>query len=297
MRPPSSTPCSVTRRPRRAPRPRWRAPRACCAAPSARRSGCATRRRLTFVLDDVQDQVKQIDDLLAAGPARRRRGAAAGRPGEVRGRRPAVPGRRRGRRRGRRSRRPDTDTSRRTGGDRRPARPVLLAGSPSTGPGEDDWAAAVAAVRGLPADARVLLICHVNPDGDALGSMLGFGLGLRRLGVRRLQATFPGPLEVPEPFRGLPGIDLLVPAAEAYPDPDLVICFDAAGESRLGDLVDRLTPPARRWSSTTTRRTPASARSSWWTRQRRPPRSWPSSCSPGSTCRWTPRSPSASMWR
>ena len=58
---------------------------------------------------------------------------------------------------------------------------------------------------------RVLLICHVNPDGDALGSMLGFGLGLRRLGVRRLQATFPGPPEVPEPFRWLPGLELLVP--------------------------------------------------------------------------------------
>ncbi|WP_442934157.1 DHH family phosphoesterase [Micromonospora sp. CPCC 205561] len=95
-------------------------------------------------------------------------------------------------------------------------------------------------MRDLPPDGRVLLICHVNPDGDALGSMLGFGLGLRRLGVRRMQATFPGPPEVPEPFRGLPGLDLLVPATEAYPDPDLVICFDAAGESRLGELVDRL---------------------------------------------------------
>ncbi|SBT53351.1 DHH family phosphoesterase [Micromonospora auratinigra] len=109
-----------------------------------------------------------------------------------------------------------------------------------TGPTEADWAAAVAAVRGLPATARVLLICHVNPDGDALGSMLGFGLGLRRLGVRQLQATFPGPPEVPESFRWLPGIELLVPQDEAYPDPDLVICFDAASESRLGDLVDRL---------------------------------------------------------
>jgi phosphoesterase RecJ-like protein len=93
---------------------------------------------------------------------------------------------------------------------------------------------------GLPADGRVLLICHVNPDGDALGSMLGFGLGLCRLGVRHLQATFPGPPEVPEPFRALPGLDLLVPADEVYPDPDLVICFDAASESRLGALVDRL---------------------------------------------------------
>ncbi|MFY1701000.1 MULTISPECIES: DHH family phosphoesterase [Micromonospora] len=112
--------------------------------------------------------------------------------------------------------------------------------SVGSGPTEADWAAAVAAVRQLPADGRVLLICHVNPDGDALGSMLGFGLGLRRLGVRRLQATFPGPPELPEPFHGLPGLDLLVPEAQAYPDPDLVICFDAASASRLGALADRL---------------------------------------------------------
>lgn len=117
------------------------------------------------------------------------------------------------------------------------------AGTPagSAGPTEADWAAAVAAVRRLPPDARVLLICHVNPDGDALGSMLGFGLGLRRLGVGRLQATFPGPPEVPEPLRGLPGMELLVPATEAEPEPDLVICFDAASTSRLGDLAGRLT--------------------------------------------------------
>lgn len=114
-------------------------------------------------------------------------------------------------------------------------------GAPAgAGPTDADWAAAVTAVRELPADARVLLICHVNPDGDALGSMLGFGLGLRRSGVRHLQATFPGPPGVPEPFRWLPGLELLVPQDEAYPDPDLVICFDAASESRLGDLVDRL---------------------------------------------------------
>jgi phosphoesterase RecJ-like protein len=111
-------------------------------------------------------------------------------------------------------------------------------------PTEADWAAAVAAVRGLGADSRVLLVCHVNPDGDALGSMLGFGLGLRRLGVTNVQATFPGPPVVPEPFRGLPGLDLLVPADDADAAPDLLVCFDAASESRLGALADRLTAPA-----------------------------------------------------
>ena len=112
------------------------------------------------------------------------------------------------------------------------------------GPTPADWAAAVTAVRDLPPAGRVLLICHVNPDGDALGSMLGFGLGLRRLGVHHLQATFPGAVgdrpEVPEPFRALPGIDLLVPEDQVPVDPDLVVCFDVAAESRLGYLVDRL---------------------------------------------------------
>ncbi|MFK3980294.1 bifunctional oligoribonuclease/PAP phosphatase NrnA [Micromonospora sp. NPDC050397] len=115
-----------------------------------------------------------------------------------------------------------------------------LAQSPPAGPSTADWDAAVAAVRALPADGRVLLICHVNPDGDALGSMLGCALGLRRIGVRQLQATFPGPPGVAEPFRGLPGLDLLVPAADTWTDPDLVLCFDAASVSRIGDLAGRL---------------------------------------------------------
>ncbi|MDG4808421.1 bifunctional oligoribonuclease/PAP phosphatase NrnA [Micromonospora sp. WMMD1120] len=114
---------------------------------------------------------------------------------------------------------------------------VPLAGA---GPVEADWAAAEALLRALPSTGRVLLVCHVNPDGDALGSMLGFGLGLRQFGLSDVRATFPGPPEVPEPFRGLPGLELLVPADAADPAPDLVICFDAASESRLGELAGRL---------------------------------------------------------
>ena len=103
-----------------------------------------------------------------------------------------------------------------------------------------DWAAAVAAIRAHGPSGRVLLLCHVNPDGDALGSMLGFGLGLRRLATPALQATFPGPFEIPVPYAELPGIDLLVPEERAFPDPDLVIVFDVAAASRLGGLGDRL---------------------------------------------------------
>ncbi|MET7818111.1 DHH family phosphoesterase [Micromonospora zamorensis] len=117
---------------------------------------------------------------------------------------------------------------------------VPLAGAAGVAPAELDWAAAEALLRAVPPNGRVLLICHINPDGDALGSMLGFGLGLRQLGVREVQATFPGPPDVPEPFHGLPGLELLVPADAADVAPDLVICFDAASESRLGELAGRL---------------------------------------------------------
>jgi bifunctional oligoribonuclease and PAP phosphatase NrnA len=103
-----------------------------------------------------------------------------------------------------------------------------------------DWSAAVAAVRDLPMDASVLLACHVNPDGDAIGSMLGVGLGLRTLGFRNLQACFPVPPELPEPFAALPGRELLVPASDAEVAPDLMMSFDAASASRLGELADRL---------------------------------------------------------
>lgn len=116
----------------------------------------------------------------------------------------------------------------------------------SAGPAESgaelglEWSAAVSAVEKLPLDASVLLVCHINPDGDALGSMLGVGLGLRALGFRQVFATFPGVQELPEPFRELPGLELLAPPAQAPAAPDLLLTFDAASASRLGELADRI---------------------------------------------------------
>jgi len=103
--------------------------------------------------------------------------------------------------------------------------------------GTDDPVTMAAALIGrLDRAAAVLLACHVNPDGDALGSMLGFGLGLRRLGFSRVRASFPEPFDVPEPFRFLPGLDLLIPPADAE-TPALGLSFDAASDARLGELA------------------------------------------------------------
>lgn len=111
------------------------------------------------------------------------------------------------------------------------------------GPTEDEWAAAVAAIEAVPAGGRVLLLCHVNPDGDALGSMLGFGLGLCRLGGRQVQAAYPGGQQLPPALHGMPGTQLLVAPHEVWSDPDLVLCFDVASASRLGSLADRMSAP------------------------------------------------------
>lgn len=110
---------------------------------------------------------------------------------------------------------------------------------------EEQWSAAAGAIRAAVADdASILLVCHVNPDGDALGSMLAVGQTLRALGATRVQATFPGPMELPTPFAELAGRELLVAEEKTDPRPALLISLDAAAESRLGrfaSLLDTVT--------------------------------------------------------
>jgi bifunctional oligoribonuclease and PAP phosphatase NrnA len=91
---------------------------------------------------------------------------------------------------------------------------------------------AVAAIRG--AD-RLALACHVNPDGDALGSTLGLLHVLRAAG-RDVVAGFPSPFVVAPHYRMLPGLDLLVPADEFPREPDVMMTFDSGSLDRLGDL-------------------------------------------------------------
>jgi phosphoesterase RecJ-like protein len=102
---------------------------------------------------------------------------------------------------------------------------------------EESSREAAAIIAGAPRDAVVVLACHVSPDGDALGSMLGFGLGLRGLGFTEVYASFPEPFEVADVFGFLPGLDLLVPPARMPAKPDLGLSFDAASAARLGELA------------------------------------------------------------
>lgn len=81
---------------------------------------------------------------------------------------------------------------------------------------------------------ELALACHVGPDGDALGSMLGLGIAAQRAG-KKVVASFGSPFDVPGNLRFLP-TDLLVPPNDFPAEPGTMVVFDAGSADRLGEL-------------------------------------------------------------
>src|SRR5690348_16834125 len=102
---------------------------------------------------------------------------------------------------------------------------------------EQEWQAAV---RLLESHDDITLVCHVGPDGDALGSMRALGLALRDRGCRVRAAWGSEPFDVPASYASLPGLELLVPASEVPEAPALLVTFDTGTTERLGSLADRV---------------------------------------------------------
>ena len=102
-------------------------------------------------------------------------------------------------------------------------------------PGEMPWEAAVELILH---SKSILLICHVSPDGDAVGSLLGLGLGLRILGKAITMACESAP---PTKYSFLPGFESIVNTMDSFSF-DLVIGLDSSDPARLGKvyLHDRL---------------------------------------------------------
>jgi len=80
----------------------------------------------------------------------------------------------------------------------------------------------------------ILAICHITPDGDAIGSLLGLGWALHKLGKEHTLACAD---PVPDSFAYLPGSEAIV----AYPEGnyDLVIGLDCSDLKRLGVAYDQ----------------------------------------------------------
>ncbi len=99
-------------------------------------------------------------------------------------------------------------------------------------PVDEALARAAAVIRESPS---VALACHVNPDGDALGSMLALHHTLRAAGIPSV-ASFSEPFVVAPHYRELAGLDLLTPPERFPRDPAVMVTFDSGSLARLGDL-------------------------------------------------------------
>ena len=95
-----------------------------------------------------------------------------------------------------------------------------------------DWDAAVEAL--ARADS-VAIACHVNPDGDALGSLLGASIGLRKIGKTTYPTWSDGAVELPFSYAYLAEGETLV-RPDDVPQTDVFLALDCGAGDRLGEL-------------------------------------------------------------
>ena len=98
------------------------------------------------------------------------------------------------------------------------------------------------AAEAIRAAQTLVLACHVNPDGDALGSMLGLALALAPLNKSLTLLSQDG---VPDILRFLPHSDTVQQTTD-IPAFDLAVVLDSGDLSRVGDKVQPLIGRARR---------------------------------------------------
>ena len=95
-----------------------------------------------------------------------------------------------------------------------------------------DWAATVDALK---AADTVTIACHVNPDGDALGSALALALGLKQVGKSVHVSWGQSPPRVPTQYAFMPGADLFEDPA-SVPSSPVFVAVDCGAADRLGSL-------------------------------------------------------------
>lgn len=88
-----------------------------------------------------------------------------------------------------------------------------------------------------------LVVTHVNPDGDAVGSLLAARLFLRALGKTRVSCAIDG--AVPAAYAGLPGAKTILNAESDRPVFDRVVLVDCARLDRIGEIADWIPPAVR----------------------------------------------------
>lgn len=87
----------------------------------------------------------------------------------------------------------------------------------------------------IAAAQHILLLTHVNPDGDAIGALLGVWHALGALGKQRTALVMP---PLPGYTLWLPGVEAiaLYQSGSSLPPADLVIMVDTASLERIGAI-------------------------------------------------------------
>jgi phosphoesterase RecJ-like protein len=92
-----------------------------------------------------------------------------------------------------------------------------------------EWDKAAELVAGA---QKIVVVTHVQPDGDAIGSMMGLTTALREQGKTVLPVVDGG---MPRGFAFVPGSETIRDNVKDFA-PDLVISTDASDRSRIGDV-------------------------------------------------------------
>lgn len=87
------------------------------------------------------------------------------------------------------------------------------------------------ALRAIDSAESILLVTHVSPDGDAIGSMLGLGNALIQRGSKVAMMAVDG--GVPDYLTFLPGANTVQPRVTG--EFDLMISLDSSDEERTGE--------------------------------------------------------------
>ncbi|MFH2039262.1 MAG: DHH family phosphoesterase [Chloroflexota bacterium] len=90
----------------------------------------------------------------------------------------------------------------------------------------------------LQAARNILIVTHVRPDGDAIGSLLGLGLALQADG-KQVQMLLPDGL--PSSFKHLPGSEQIQRVQKTTPDLSIVV--DCSDLKRVGKALDKYGKP------------------------------------------------------
>jgi phosphoesterase RecJ-like protein len=90
-------------------------------------------------------------------------------------------------------------------------------------------------VNHLKQSRNVLITSHINPDGDAIGSLVAMGVALKACGI---EATLFNQSPIPAVYRFLPGVERITRHLNSENSFDTAIVLDCGGLDRVGDRAE-----------------------------------------------------------